>query len=159
MDFDSLVRRLEAAFLPKLEQLASSLRTNAGYLKVRVVSLRHAHEMHLISIACTPTWSTDQTEQLALRAIFTTFRGTRVRLDLGWHKQSSDGAAYMKFETRGRARKIVSERDIDAVLKGWAALLNRFDKVAAAGKPSSSFMRSLRGAPRDWIRPARAAKR
>lgn len=152
MTFDSIVLRLEENLLPSLQREEESLHALGLYKEIEVVSLRHADTVHAIGIRCHPKWAARDLEYLSFIVAVTIPQKTVVvRTDIHW-ADSFDfriGSGYLKKEVAPFATSISAEGGIVRFVGHWKVMSHRFRNVACRGRPSSRFVRWMRGAPRD----------
>lgn len=158
MDFDTLVARLEASLLPVVRKQEDRLRASGKYKSVEIISIRHGDgihgNIHAMGIACDPIWATIDLERLAFCATLTTISGSPIvgRMDIQWSQIFIPriGSGYLKKETRGFYKNLVTESEIIRFEKRWIRMSSLFIYVANRAQPSARWIRWLRGAPRDW---------
>ncbi len=151
MKFDDLISRLEETLLPVVQGDIDQLKESNIYSEVITDSIRHAEEVHALGIRCTPNWATHDFEGLSFFAAINDLDGMNGRFDIAWSQTftPAKGTGYLKKEFSGFHSKLNTEDEISIFETKWREKNKFFMSIALKGRPSSRFLRWLRGSPRD----------
>ena len=156
MDFESLVKEIERAFMPELEQRALQLTLDSRFTDVHRGSMRHCERIHTVGLTCHPALLSSNEHysisvnifgnQSTLLRGFVTWSQTYVSVPVkdsdgnivGYHNES--GYTFREWMTK--PFKLESGETLQDFLSTLPPLLKAFDRGIRRGRPPGK-MRAL----------------